>query len=294
MAFVQTVEDTWGLLKNTFVIISKNPQILRPTWSLVKFALLFYVCVLLGLVLLLFGFAALGLALVLLGLFMLIVFFPFFKVHRNAAQTWMVYKTFTGKQVSYVAGKARAKQNTGDIFFLGLMDIIFGVFARKLKNGAEGRSGFFSVLAFFMGKLLEEGWDLVSHFILPAAIIKEQSIRKAIPELKTLKHNVPATLTGMFALDFAGDLAVRIINGILILFFFLGVFFGVFIGSWIPVVVMLVLLIGFNLLAKIFLDMLKTVYFTLFYVAVAMPKEVPKEYRDEVLRYLQREKPAAK
>lgn len=47
-----------------------------------------------------------------------------------------------------------------------------------------------------------------------------------------------------------------------------------------------VLALLFNFISKIFVDMVKTVYFTIFYVALTIPEEIPEKEREEVTHYL--------
>jgi hypothetical protein len=120
-----TFRDSIYLLENTFVVMGKNPAILRPTltqlvigvilWILAigSFAAFFYTT----------GAALALLILVFLFSVLLLLLFPFIKMYYRAAQCWIVYHTFTGKTISYKDGLARANENKKDIFVLGLLDI---------------------------------------------------------------------------------------------------------------------------------------------------------------------------
>ena len=78
----------------------------------------------------------------------------------------------------------------------------------RYANMFNKNSGF--LVNMFLG-FLEEVWDLVSNFMIPSVIIEEKSIKEIVPDLKKLKNNVPATLTGVFGIDFAGS-AVKSLN----------------------------------------------------------------------------------
>jgi len=193
-----------------------------------------------------------------------------------------------GKNVSYKDGLSRAKENKGDIFILGLLDILLTALARKLKHGT-GRGGLWQILnivLWLLGKAVEEGWDLIGHFLLPASIIEDKNVGEVLPEIKNLKNNVTGALAGVFGFDFAGDLIRRYINIFLALFIFIGVAISYFLHTNIPLIIFVVISIGVNILIKIFIEMIKTVYFTIFYVAITMPMKIIPEYRDEVTHYL--------
>lgn len=222
-------------------------------------------------------------------LFMLFVF-PFVKMYYRAAQCWIVYHT-SGNNISYKEGLSRARQNKWDIFILGLWDILLNALAKKLKDSSRTqRVGFlgliFSIILLLLGKAVEEGWDLAGHYLLPASIIQEQNVGQALPELKNIKKNVPGALAGVFGFDFTGDAVKGAINffGLVLVIIGFAVFF--INNTVIPLIVIILFLMGVNLFLGIFVDMLKTVYFTLFYVSITMPAKILPEYRDEVTHYL--------
>ena len=67
---------------------------------------------------------------------------------------------------------------------------------------------------------------------------------------------------------------------------FIGIAISYFLHTNIPLIIFIVIAIGINILIKIFIEMIKTVYFTIFYVAITMPMKIIPEYRDEVTHYL--------
>ena len=291
MGFFDALNDTLQLMKNTFVVIGKNKAIFRPTITQIWLGITFYLCVIASGVAIYFstGFIQLmGIIFLIIFLFLLIPIFPFIRMYYRAAQCWIVYNTFTGKNITYQEGLARAKQNKGDIFILGLFDILLTALAKKLKQGT-GRGGLWVILNIFMwliGKAVEEGWDLIGHYLLPATIIQEKNVGQVLPEIKNLKNNVPGALAGVFGFDFAGDLIRGYITFFMFLFVAAGVATGIYLKNWTVLVIIIILIIALNMLIKIFVGMVKTVYFTLFYVSITMPMKIVPEYRQEVTHYL--------
>ena len=291
MGFFDLLNDTLGLMKNTFVVMGKNPAILRPTLTQIMLGLIFYLILITSAVAIIFTTGAVQIAsiYVFIIFFMLLVpIFPYIKMYYRAAQSWIVYNTFTGKNISYKQGIKRANKNKGDIFILATFDILLTALARKLKQGT-GRGGLYIILNMLMwiiGKIVEEGWDLIGHYLLPASIIHEKNVGEVLPDIPKIKKNVPGALAGVFAFDFSGDLILRYINFFMILFLFLGIITWFFLGTFIPLLIIIILLIGINFIIKILIDMVKTVYFTLFYVSVVMPRKITPKYRKQVTNYL--------
>ena len=60
-------------------------------------------------------------------------------------------------------------------------------------------------------KALGEVWDLLNNYMIPAVVIEKKSLRDTVPKLKALRSNVPATLMGVFGIDFVGSVALGFI-----------------------------------------------------------------------------------
>lgn len=286
-----TFRDTIQLLKNTFVIIAKNPAIFRPTITQIVIGIILWILAISSFIAFFYttGTALLIAILIFIFSVLLLILFPFIKMYYRAAQCWIVYHTFRGKKISYKEGLARAKQNKKDIFILGLLDILLTALSRKLKEGT-GKGGLWAILNMLMwiaGAAVEEAWDLVGHFLLPGSIIPEKTVGEAISDIKNIKKNVPGALVGVLGIDFAGDLIRRYIIGIVVLLIVGaggGLYFAThsLMAAGIGVIVALIL----YFVGGIFIDMVKTVYFTIFYTAVTMPEEIPEKEREEVTHYL--------
>lgn len=293
MGLMATLNDSIGLLKNTFAVIARNPAIFKPTLAQIIIGTVIWL-------LLIGSFTILFLiqipSLILISILMLLIsvglwiLFPFIKMYYRAAQSWIVYNTFKGNNISHKDGIARARQNKTDIFILGLLEIMFNALAKKLKQGSGNSGGLWAILNILLkmtGALVEEAWDLVGHFLLPGSIIPEKTVGEALSDIKNLKNNVPASLVGALGIDFVGDAIRGYITFVFLLIFFAG--FGVyyFTSSAALMIIGIALAILFNFIAKIFVDMVKTVYFTIFYVVLTVPEEIPEGIREEVTNYLE-------
>ena len=295
MGIIESFQDTINLLKNTFVVIGRNPAALRPTISQIILAATFFGIILVSTAALFLSKSGsvlfIATILIILSVLFFLILFPFVKMYYRAAQCWIVYHTFSGNNIPYKEGLTRARQNKWDIFTLGLWDILLNALANKLKESSRTqRAGFFgsilSIILLLLGKAIEEGWDLAGHYLLPASIIQEQNVGQALSELKNIKKNVPGALAGVFGFDFAGDAIKGYINFFGIILVLIGVAVLILKTTFIPLIVIILFLIGVNLFIRILVDMLKTVYFTLFYISITMPMKILPEYRDEVTHYL--------
>ena len=290
------IKDTLNLLKYTFVLIGKNPEIIKPTTAQVKIALLPYALLVLSILSLVFGgFILGGFLLLMIPVFILFLalVFPFIKTYYNAAQCWIVYKTFTGKGATYADGIARAKENRSDTFWIGLFTIIFPALANRLKAGTGQRGGILVTvingLMHLLGKTVEEGWDLIGNFLLPASIISENTVVDTLPEINNIRKNVPGALAGVFGIDFVGNVAMGYVWFILLIPFFILLFAMVAFQAgylFIPLVLWIILSLGLAIAASIYIGMVKTIYFALLYVAVTRPRDIAPAYRSEVTGYL--------
>ncbi|MFH1636834.1 MAG: hypothetical protein ABIB71_00235 [Candidatus Woesearchaeota archaeon] len=285
------LKDTIQLVKNTFAVLGKNPQALKPTWTQIWIGAVFYSLIVLSILAIIIypPFLLIGVPIIILSVLFFLFIFPFLKMKYRAAQCWIVYHSFTGNKISYKDGVKRAKQNKWDIIVLTIFDIVLTALAKRLKAGS-GRKGILgsilNIVMLVLGKAVEEGWDLIGHYLLPASIIQEKSVTEALPEIKNIKDNVPGALAGVFAMDFAGDMIRSYFIFLGIVLFLLGAAAYFLLQTWIPLVVILVIFIGIDMLIKMLVEMVKTVYFTLFYISVTMPMKIVPEYQEEVTHYL--------
>ncbi len=283
MGFFDSLKDTGNLVKQTFVMIGKNPEIFKPTIAQIVIGLIFYIIILISLAFMFLTqtLQSIGVILLLISVLFLFFIFPFMRIYYKAAQCWVVYNTVSGRQCAYKEGIARARKNKWDIFVIGLIDIIVGIVVSKIRESK-------SFLAKIVAAIIGEAWDLIGNFLLPAAIIKDQTVRQAVPELKNLRKNIPGAVAGTLGFDFVGGIALMYINIILIIVTILVGLFGFFtLGSYVPLAVMIILLIGINIVLAPMVHMLKTIYFTLLYVSVTMPGKISPKYRKEVTHYIE-------
>ena len=148
---------------------------------------------------------------------------------------------------------------------------------------------------------LDEVWDLLSHYMIPSVVIEQKSLKEVIPEMKSLKTNVPATLTGVFGIDFVGSVIGSLFTGIVFIVLLISVGIGYLVGlftqatvitigsfsfSWVPIFIMLfiVSIIG-GIYGKI-VESIKVIYFTIFYTSIMRPNNIREDMRDELTHYL--------
>jgi len=214
---------------------------------------------------------------------LLIFAFPFIRIFFRAAQVWLVYTTFIGERVPYREGISRAKQNKADILTMGFFNIVLSAFSRHLK----GSGTWFKEI---LGILRLDDADLANQYLLPASIIREKRVLEVAKELKYIRNNIPGALAGVFGLDFAGDTLGGLLNiCFLVSLIGLGVLSAV-ISSATPFLIGLAIIVIINSVFRLFIEMVKTIYFTLFYMAVALPLHISVTYKQKITRYLLHQK----
>jgi hypothetical protein len=286
----RSTKDTFQLIKNTFVLIGKNHSILEPTFKqfIWLFSMLFslviaIVIAIVGAVLDNSAVTSIGvLAIVLLMLFM-IFFMPFLFIYYKAAQCWIVYKTLKGESASYKDGINRAKKNKMDIFWIGFIGMIVRAVQSQLRSG----KGILGMLARMVASAVGEAWDLVSNYILPGGIIEDNtSVWQAARNLKEIKNNIPGALVGVFGIDIIGRgiMGYFLIAPILLLI--AAVIIGFVTKFFWHVIVFVILLLLTAFIGSILVGMVKTIYFTIFYVTLSRPMDVAEKYRTQMTHYL--------
>ncbi len=300
--FKDRIKDTGYLIRHSFTIIGRDEDIKTPMIKMAVFTTILRIIFFLSLLTIITierhqnaGLIALSvLAWVILALILVPARF-FYDVRQKGNLCWVVYNTLCGKDISYRDAVHHTKSQRGRLKALG-----FGELALAYSRTFKKDSGL--LINLFLG-FLSEVWDLLSHFMLPSVVIEEKRLKEIAPDLKSLRENVPATLTGVFGLDFAGDAVKQLMGGAAFLFVLISVaigwlltfvtdagavslFSGAFTISWIPTYITLFLaVLVFGITGKL-VESIKVIYFTVFYTSIKQPQNITEELREDLTHYL--------
>jgi len=300
--FKERIKDTGFLLKNSFTIVGKDKDIKTPTLRMVYLMIIIRTLFFMSIVLLFIPATGLaGFVLLFIVLFILVPFRFFYDVRQKADQSWLVYNTLKGVDISYSDAHKHTAQDKGKLRIIALVDLVVAYISKMGRN----RKGIIGIIINLLLKALEEAWDLLSHYLLPATVIEQKSFKETIPTIKSVKDNVPATLTGVFGIDFVGNIVGLILAPIYFVFILLGILFGYLVGlatevttfemngfmiSWVPIVVVLYIIsIAGGIVMKLVASV-KTIYFTIFYTSIMRPMDIQESMRSEMTHFLKMEK----
>ncbi|OQX71136.1 hypothetical protein B6D52_02470 [Candidatus Parcubacteria bacterium 4484_255] len=292
--FKDRLKDTGFLIKNSFTIVGKDKDIKTPTIHMIIFSLIIIIFFYSTILIFISGkFVIIGVLLLLLTIFILIPFGFFYNVRQKADQSWMVYNTICGKDINYNDAHNHTKTEKGKLRIIAFVNILM----KYTKNQKGNKKG---IMALFLS-FLNEVWDLLSHYMLPAVVIEQKPLKEIIPEIKSLKTNVPATLAGVFGIDFVGNVTGWLFGGIFFVSLLISVGIGYLISmfteatvitigsfsfSWVPVFIMLFLVSIIAGVYKKILESIKVIYFTIFYTSIMRPMNISQELRGELTNYL--------
>jgi len=300
--FKDRLKDTGFLIKNSFTIIGKDKDIKTPTIHMIILSTIITIFIYSSILTFILGkFVIIGVLLLLLTIFILIPFRFFYNVRQKADQSWIVYNTICGKDISYNDAHNHTKTEKGKLRIIAFVDILI-----KYANSQKGnKKGIIGVLINLFLSFLNEVWDLLSHYMLPAIVIEQKPLKEIIPEIKSLKTNVPATLAGVFGIDFVGSVIGSLFGGIFFVSLLISVGIGYLIAmftgttvitissfsfSWVPVFIMLFLVSIIGGIYKKVVESIKVIYFTIFYTSIMRPMNITQELRGELTNYLSMKK----
>lgn len=295
---VNNFKDLGNLLKNSITVIGKDEDIKTPIIRMSIFSVILSTIFILSLSLIFSGTSPVtGFLMIFLTIFILVPYSFFFYTKEKAAESWIVYNTITGKNISYDDAKQHIKQEKGKLRTIAFIDILIAY----MKNQKKEKSGITAILFNLFIGALAEVWDLLSHYMIPAVVIEQKAIKELIPTLKAMKNNIPGALMGVFGLDFAGGamsqfLIIAYLPIILISFgisYLIGLFTEATIFqlaginfSWIPLVVGLYIIVIIGTVYNKFVEGIKVIYFTIFYTSLVRAKEIFPDMRTELTHYL--------
>lgn len=297
--FTDRIKDTAYLLKNSFSVIGRDTDIIRPPVRMLILSIIMTTFVFLALATFFTGtFVLVGIVLLLFTIIILVPFSFFYYTRQKANQSWIVYNTITGKDISYRDAVQHTKSQKGKLRILAIIDLVMK-YLGSIKGQKKGIKG---LIIHLIISFLEEVWDLLQHYMLPAVVIEQKSLREIIPQIKELRNNVPATLVGVFGIDFVGNvvgmamvpiylvaLALSVVIGFLLAMAtdVTVITLGGFSFSWLPILIVMYLVVVFGCVIGKLVDSTKVIYFTIFYTSIMRPKEIIPDLRKELTNYLQ-------
>lgn len=308
LSFTERLSRIGYLLKNTFTVVGRDPDIAKPLIWMSVYALIMVTAFFVGVSAL---FLEAGLvAAVGLGLAVLLYLYKFFFYnYKEMSQSWLVYETICGRDRSYADAKQKARDRKWGVRKLAALD--FGM-AYLMSNRSNNSNGWGQKLLNLLLAGLREVWDLVNHYLLPAIAIDDLSLTEGVTRMKQLRSQVPATLTGVFGIDFIGRLVGQINVTLYFILFLLAGGLG-YLGSGLlpeafaftvpetplteaPFVFNVLPLVVFFYLGKVFgaaferlVTSVKVIYFTIFYTQITHADRITEDLQPQLVSYLRME-----
>ncbi len=296
----ETLKNTLQLLKHSFTIVGKNTGIAKPTVRLAMLSVVMNTLFFLALGCFFSGNSmaiALGVICLLVLVIILVPLRFFIRTFLKATQSWMTYKTITGSPVLYQHARRHTRQRTSGLMFIGFVDMVVAYMTRQNTK----REGIVGVLTDLLLSAFREVWDLLNHYMIPAVVVEGKPLKQCLPDIKAIRSNVPATLVGVFGIDFAGE----VLRGMLLLPYLLVLALGVGLGyllgfvlpevswtiggitiSWVPPLLAIYLNCLAGGILKACVESLKAIYFTIFYTTIMHGDRIPEKYREQLTGYL--------
>lgn len=160
----------------------------------------------------------------------------------------------------------------------------------KMTRQRSDKQGITGIITGLLLGALSEVWDLLNHYMIPAVVVEGKPLKESLPEIKAIRDNMPATLAGVFGMDFASD-ALR---GLLFLPYLLILAIGAGLGylldpvfpspswtisnhavCWLPMLMALYLNCAIGGVLRACVESVKTIYFTIFYTTIMHEDQIP-------------------
>ncbi len=288
--FKEQLKNTFFLLKNTFKILGRNKDIVKPTMFSVYYSLIlriwFYVMIV--------SFVLNVLLWLLLLLIWIIAFIYkfFYLAKQKANQSYLVYNIISWNNISYKKSLDYTKNDFNKYKSIAFIDMARW-YIDKANDWKGG--GIKWMLIGLILSWLEEVLDLISNYLLPAMVIENKSMLESKDDLKAVKDNVPQTLAWVFWIDFLWSC----INSLLWLTYLIMIVASWLIGwliwyssenifmAMLPSIITFVIISLISIVILRLVDGVKVVYFTVFYTSIMKSESITDDLKDELQNYLQ-------
>lgn len=285
------LKDTVGLVKQTFAVFGRDADLVKPVVGMVVYETIAWLALLGGMTLIVFGVQGtgpigIGVLALLVGLAMRPVAF-FYLAGQRGKLSALAYDVVRGDDATIPKAKKRVSHVRGSLFTVGLVDWLVSV----AKNRAGNQGGIVGAIMSILVAALAEVWDLVSNFLLPAVVIEQKGAMSVVKELRELKRNVPAAIVGVLGFDAFGTLVRWAVSGVLLLLIGIGIVAPILLFGFGPLTLAITLVVVLLIaLVSAFISQAvigaKSVYFTLFYVALTRPHEIAPSISKDITALL--------
>lgn len=308
LSFTDRLSRIGYLLKHTFTVVGRDPDIAKPLIWMGVYATVMVTAFFVGVAGL---FLTSGLlATIGFGAAVVLYLYKFFFYnYKEIGQSWLVYETVCGRDRSYGEAKQKARDLKWSVRKLAALDLAMAYLMSKRNQNSNGWGQ--KLLNLFLAGL-NEVWDLVNHYLLPAVAIDNFSLTEGIKQMKQLRSQVPATLTGVFGIDFIGRLVGQI-NATLYLVLFLLSGGLAYLGSGVlpeafaftvpenpvtevPIVLNALPIVVFFYLGKVMgaifervVTSVKVIYFTIFYTQITHADHISDDLQSQLVSFLRME-----
>ena len=301
------------LLKHTFTVVGRDTDIAAP-WAWMNVYAIVMVTAFFGGITgffagsTTFGIGSLGVAM------LMFVYKYFFYNYKEMAQSWLVYETICGRDRSYADAKQTAKKRAAGVRKLAGLDMLMAYLVSQRGGGDNQGWGAKLVNLFLTG--LNEVWDLVNHYMLPAIAIDQLTLTDGVKKMKDLRDQVPKTLMGVFGIDFIGRVVGQVTGGLYVLLILVAggaMYLG---GEALPeafqytiqenplgsgplTLNVLPLILGlyvgklFGVVFERTVTSAKVIYFTIFYMQITHRDRIADDLRLQLVSYLRMEEQPA-
>lgn len=312
LPFSDRLQRIGYLLKHTVTVVGRDADIVTPWAWMVAYALAMTTAFFVGVTGAVLQSVALGAAGFGVAGTMFLYKYVFYN-YREVGQSWLVYETISGRDRSYADAKAEAKRRSSGVWKLAGLDLLMAFLVSRRNRESKGLVDWLVTL-FLAG--LEEVWDLVNHYMLPAIAIDGLSLTDGVTKMKELRDQVPETLTGVFGIDFIGRVVGQV-TGVFYVVLVLAAAGGSYLGAGVlpeaftftvsenpigsgPLVLNVLPLIVGVYIGKVggviferTVTSIKVIYFTIFYTQITHPDRIADDLRPQLVQYLRMEEAPA-
>lgn len=297
-------KDVQGLLKSSITLLGKDKDVFKPaiTMTIIK-----SVRILITFFAIYSFFVSKKMehgALSILSLFIISPVISYFNMRYKAITSWMIFDILRGRDTDVSKGKEELKGLGFTLFLYSIIDNIVQSATTSTNN--KEKTGIADLIKGLVLAIFKEVWDLIKNFSLPAIVIDKVSLKEIPGQLKKIKKNMPGALVGILGIDIVGSVFVSLFGAIQFPAVVIGAGMGYFLKSMLPaewlltitfkktpiiinMLPLFIILIGTSIIVSFLnnlVHLVKTTYFTTFYVSLSRPKEIDKSLRKEITHYL--------
>lgn len=197
-------------------------------------------------------------------------------LYYRATISWMTYELSRGNPAVYAKAAQRARDHLWPLVHLA----VYSMIVKAMTNSNRRQRGVLGQIDRIGSSMARTTWRAIEMFAVPGVIIPEhKSLHTALGDLRSIATNMSGAMMGLTMVWIAPLVSLLVVLPV----WGLVVLSVVYVDSIVVFVLAVIVAVVVSILSSAFIQVLKVIYFTLYYIQVTGTGDIHKVERTSLV-----------